>query len=350
MRIDLRSDTATRPTARMRRAMADAEVGDDGFGEDPTVNLLQERCAEAVGKEAAVYVASGTMANQLAMLVFARQGHRVVCGQGAHVATKELSASALLGGLSFTQVPTTTGEFSAEQLDAALTDGGPPVDLAVVEDTHNSCGGYPWRPEALASLRAGADAAGVPLYMDGARIFNAAVATGVPAQECAGSVSALMFCLSKSLGAPVGSVVCGSKSFVAEVRERKLQLGGGWRQAGVLAAAGLIALEEAPGRLHEDHATARQLAQGIADISPGVTDPDAVHTNIVFADPSPLGASAQQIAARLEEAGVLCKAAGTRLRLVTHRDISRTDIEQCLGAWSAVVKDSWTRSRAVISA
>jgi threonine aldolase len=163
MRIDLRSDTATRPTARMRQAMADAEVGDDGFGEDPTVNLLQERCAEAVGKEAAVYVASGTMANQLAMLVLARPGHRVVCGRGAHVATKEAGASALLGGLSFTQLPTATGEISAEGLSAALRDGGPPVDLVVVENTHQSCGGHPWRPEALADLRAGADAAGVPV-------------------------------------------------------------------------------------------------------------------------------------------------------------------------------------------
>ena len=347
MRIDLRSDTATRPTARMRQAMADAEVGDDGFGEDPTVNLLQERCAEAVGKEAAVYVASGTMANQLAMLVLARPGHRVVCGRGAHVATKEAGGSALLGGLSFTQLATVTGEISAEGLSAALRDGGPPVDLVVVENTHQSCGGYPWRPEALADLRAGADAAGVPVYMDGARIFNAAVATGVPVQAYTDSVSALMFCLSKSLGAPVGSVVCGPASFVGEVRERKLQLGGGWRQAGVLAAAGLVALEEAPGRLHEDHATAQQLAKGMASISPGVTDPYAVRTNIVFADPSPLGATAQQVAARLKEAGVLCKAGGTRLRLVTHRDISPADIEQCLAAWSAVAKEYTATSRAV---
>ena len=337
MRIDLRSDTATRPTPRMRRAMADAEVGDDGFGEDPTVNLLQERCAEAVGKEAAVFVASGTMANQLAMLVLARPGHRVVCGQGAHVATKEMGASALLGGLSFTQLATPTGEFTAGQLSAALSDGGAPVDLAVVENTHQACAGHPWRPEALAELRAGATAAGVPVYMDGARIFNAAAATGVSPRSCADSVSALMFCLSKSLGAPVGSVVCGSEAFVAEVRERKLQLGGGWRQAGVLAAAGLIALEEAPPRLHEDHATARQLAEGMEQISPGVTNPLTVLTNIVFADPAPLGASAQEVAGRLREFGVLCKAAGSRLRLVTHRDISSADISRCLTAWSAVV-------------
>jgi len=185
------------------------------------------------------------------------------------------------------------------------------------------------------------------VYMDGARIFNAALATGVPVQAYTDSVSALMFCLSKSLGAPVGSVVCGPASFVGEVRERKLQLGGGWRQAGVLAAAGLVALEEAPGRLHEDHATAQQLAKGMASISPGVTDPYAVRTNIVFADPSPLGATAQQVAARLKEAGVLCKAGGTRLRLVTHRDISPADIEQCLAAWSAVAKEYTATSRAV---
>ncbi len=350
MMIDLRSDTATRPTARMRQAMAAAEVGDDGFGEDPTVNLLQERCAEAVGKEAAVYVASGTMANQLAMLVSARPGHRVVCGQGAHVATKEVGASALLGGLSFTQLPTATGEFSARELGAALTGGGQPADLVVVENTHQSCGGYPWQPEALADLCAGASAARVPVYMDGARVFNAAVATGVQVRAYTDSVNALMFCLSKSLGAPVGSVVCGSASFVGEVRERKLQLGGGWRQAGVLAAAGLVALEEAPGRLHEDHATARRLAEGMADISPGATDPGAVRTNIVFADPSPLGASAQQVAARLKEAGVLCKAAGTRLRFVTHRDINPADIERCLTAWSAVAKELTLRSKAVACA
>lgn len=347
MTIDLRSDTATRPTPRMRQAMANAEVGDDGFGEDPTVNLLQERSAEAVGKEAAVYVASGTMANQLAMLVLARPGHRVVCGQGAHVATKEAAASALLGDLTFTQLATASGEFSAGDVGAALTDGGPPADLVVVENTHQSSGGYPWRPEALVSLRAGAETAGVPVYMDGARIFNAAVAAGVPARAYANAVSALMFCLSKSLGAPVGSVVCGPAAFVDEVRERKLQIGGGWRQAGVLAAAGLVALEEAPGRLHEDHATARQLAKGMASISPGVTDPDTVRTNIVFADPSPLGVSAQQVAAQLKEAGVLCKAVGTRLRLVTHRDISRADIEQYLAAWSAIAKDCSVGSRTV---
>jgi threonine aldolase len=339
MTIDLRSDTATRPTPRMRHAMAEAEVGDDGFGEDPTVNLLQELSAEAVGKEAAVFVASGTMANQLAMMVLARPGHRIICGQGAHIATKEVGASALLGGLSFTEVATTTGEFTAEEILGARTDGGQSVDLVAVENTHQSCGGYPWRPEALADLRTGADAAELPIYMDGARLFNAAVAAGVPARAYTDSVNALMFCLSKSLGAPVGSVVCGSASFVAEVRERKLQLGGGWRQAGVLAAAGIVALEEAPGRLHEDHATARQLAEGMAAISPGVTDPDRVRTNIVFVDPSPLGISPGETAARLKEAGILCKAGQTRMRLVTHRDIGQVHIEQCLTAWSAIVKE-----------
>ena len=339
MRIDLRSDTATRPTERMRQAMARAEVGDDGFGEDPTVNLLQERCAAAVGKEAALYVASGTMANQLSMMVLARPGHRVICAQGAHVANQELGASALLGGLSFTQIATATGEISPGQMDSALA-GGPPADLAVVENTHQSWGGYPWHRAALADLKTAADAAKVPVYMDGARLFNAAVATGVPAHEFAESVDALMFCLSKSLGAPVGSVVCGSQGFVDEVRERKLQLGGGWRQAGILAAAGLIALEEAPGRLHEDHAAARRLAEGMADISPGVVDPEAIRTNIVFADPSPLGIGSQELVTRLGESGVLCKASGPRLRLVTHRDVSGDDIEQCLVTWAEVVKEA----------
>ena len=346
MRIDLRSDTATRPTPKMRKAMADADVGDDGFGEDPTVNLLQERCAETVGKEAAVYVASGTMANQLSMLVLARPGHQVVCGQGAHVATKEAGASALLGGLSFTQLATTTGQFSGADLDMALTGGGPPTDLVVAENTHQSLGGHPWQPKMLADLRSASDAAKVPLYMDGARVFNAAVKTGVPVRTYTDSVSSLMFCLSKSLGAPVGSVVCGPASFVDEVRQRKLQLGGGWRQAGIMAAAGLVALEEGPARLHEDHANAQRLAQGMASLSPGVTDPDVVCTNIVFADPTPLGTSAQQVSAWLKEAGILCKTNGTRLRLVTHRDISRSDIDHCLSAWSTIVKQCLARSTA----
>ncbi len=339
MRIDLRSDTATRPTPRMRRAMAEADVGDDGFGEDPTVNLLQERCAEAVGKEAAVFVASGTMANQLAMLTLARPGHRVVSPHGAHVATKELGASALLGGLSFTQLPTPTGEISAGQLEETLASDGP-ADLVVVENTHQSKAGYPWNPGALDDLRAAAEAARLPIYMDGARLFNAAVARNVPAHAFAASTDALMFCLSKSLGAPVGSVVCGTTSFAAEVRERKLQLGGGWRQAGILAAAGLIALEESPGRLHEDHSTARQLAEGMEDISPGVVDLESIRTNIVYADPSPLGVEAKEIAARLRESGVLCKVGGLRLRFVTHRDISRENIEQCLTSWAHVVKEA----------
>jgi threonine aldolase len=333
MTIDLRSDTATQPTQGMRHAMACAEVGDDGLHEDPTVNKLEEQCADVVGKEAAVFVASGTMANQLSMLALARAGHIVVCAEGAHVATKEMGASALIAGLSFIEVPSSHGELTADQVNAELERYPRSVDLVVVENTHQSASGYPWSPAAMAEATAVAHAAGVPVFMDGARLFNAAVARGVSPLAYCDSTDALMFCLSKGLGAPVGSMVCGSESFVEEVRQRKNQLGGGWRQAGVLAAAGLIALDEGRARLAEDHATARQLAEGIAASSPGVVDPDTVYTNIVYADPEPLGVGAAAMRQRLLSLGVLCKVVGSRLRLVTHRNVTAEHIEQALTQW-----------------
>lgn len=333
MTIDLRSDIETQPTDAMRRAMACAEVGDDGAHEDPTVNRLEERCAEVVGKEAAVFVASGTMANQLAMLALARAGHLVVCAQGAHVANQEKGASALLAGLSFVEVPSPHGELTGDQVGAVLDRYPRSVDLVVVENTHQSASGFPWSTAAMGEAAAAAHAAGVAVYMDGARLFNAAVARGVSPLAYCDVVDGLMFCLSKGLGAPVGSVVCGSEAFVEEVRERKLQLGGGWRQAGILAAAGLIALDEGRARLAEDHATARQLAEGIAAVTPGVVDMESVRTNIVFADPTPLGVGAAALCQTLSSYGVLCKVVAGRLRLVTHRDITAQDIQQALGQW-----------------
>jgi threonine aldolase len=331
--IDLRSDIATQPTDGMRRAMAGAEVGDDAAREDPTVNRLEERCAEVVGKDAAVFVASGTMANQLSMLALARAGHIVVCAEGAHVANKERGASALMGGLSFAEAPSPHGELTGDQVRTALDRYPGSVDLVVVENTHQSAFGYPWSPAAMAEAAAAAHAAGVAVFMDGARLFNAAVARDVSPLAYCDVVDALMFCLSKGLGAPVGSVVCGSEPFVEEVRQRKLQLGGGWRQAGILAAAGLIALEDGRARLAEDHATARQLAEGIADATPGVVDPQAIRTNIVFADPEPLGVEAIAMCERLSSNGVLCKVVGRRLRLVTHRDVTPVHIQQALEQW-----------------
>jgi threonine aldolase len=333
MIIDLRSDTATQPTDGMRHAMACAEVGDDGAREDPTVNRLEERCAEITGKDAAVFVASGTMANQLSMLALARAGHLVVCAEGAHVANKERGASALMGGLSFVEVPSPHGELTGDQVGAALDRYPGSVDLVVVENTHQSASGYPWSAAAMGEAAAAAHAGGVAVFMDGARLFNAAAARGVPPLAYCNVVDALMFCLSKGLGAPVGSVVCGSEPFAEEVRERKLQLGGGWRQAGILAAAGLIALGEGRARLAEDHATARQLAEGIAAATPRVVDPESVLTNIVFADPEPLGVGATELCKRLSTHGVLCKAVGGRLRLVTHRDITPEHIQQALAQW-----------------
>jgi threonine aldolase len=354
MVIDLRPDTATRPTDDMRRAMASAEVGDDGFHEDPTVNRLEERCAEIVGKEAAVFVASGTMANQLSMLVLARAGHVVACAEGAHVATKEMGASALIAGLSFTEIPSPNGEFTADQTTAVLERHPGTLDLVVVENTHQSASGYPWSPAAMSEAAAVAHAAGVTVFMDGARLFNAAVARGVSPLAYCDVTDALMFCLSKGLGAPVGSVVCGSAPFVEEVRQRKLQLGGGWRQAGILAAAGLIAVDEGRARLPEDHATAKQLADGLAATSPGVVHPATVYTNIVFPDPDPLAIGPPTMCESLASFGVLCKVVGKRLRLVTHRDVTAEHVQQALTAWrraaDAATESPHTASLATSSA
>ncbi|HEV3475830.1 MAG TPA: GntG family PLP-dependent aldolase [Actinomycetota bacterium] len=337
--IDLRSDTVTRPSERMRRAMAEADVGDDWFGDDPTVNRLQERAAGLTGKEAALFVASGTMANQIALRVLVRAGHEAVAEATAHVITVEKISAATLSGVTYRPVVADGGLMTPDQVAEALrTDPYRTrvVDLVCVENTHQVGGGRVLSLEAARGIRKAAQEAGVPVYLDGARIFNAAAASGVDVAEFAGEADALMFALSKGLGAPVGSVLCGPASFIEEARRVRIQLGGGWRQAGVLAACGLVALEDGPGRLAQDHANARRLAEGLADAVPGSLDPEAVETNIVFADPSPLGLTAVEAVDRLKAEGVLATIVAGRVRMLTHLDISAADIDEAIGAWRRV--------------
>ena len=334
--IDLRSDTVTRPTPEMRRAMAEAEVGDDVFADDPTVNRLQEQVAGIVGKDAALYTVTGTMANQTALRTFCRTGHEVVAEATAHVITVEKNAAAALSGITYRPVPGDRGVLAARQIDEALQPDVLDirvVDLVAVENTHQVGGGTVYPLETLRAIREVTREAGVPLYMDGARIWNASVASGVPVRRYADQVDAMMFCFSKGLGAPIGSILCGPADFIAEARRVRVQLCGAWRQAGVLAAAALVALEEGPPRLHEDHANARRLAEGVAEVFLGSVDPDEVETNIVFVEPSAVGGTATEIAARLRDEDVLVTQVAGKVRMLTHLDVSGDDVEKAIAAW-----------------
>ncbi|HEX8099696.1 MAG TPA: threonine aldolase family protein [Actinomycetota bacterium] len=340
--IDLRSDTVTRPSGRMRAAMAEAAVGDDWYGDDPTVNRLQERCAEITGKEAALYVATGTMANEIALHVFVRSGHFVVCEARSHVATVELHSAAVLSGIAFRSITSPRGQLTAEMVAEALVPDPFDVrivDLVSLENTHQVGGGTVMPIDELRAIRKVSDESGVPVYLDGARIFNASVASGTPVSEYAAETDAMMLSLSKGLGAPIGSVLCGSTEFIAEARRVKILFGGAWRQAGVVAAAGLVALDEGPQRLYEDHANARRLAKGIAEATPAAVDPSSVETNIVFVETSALPAAPLEVLARLRERGILGNFVGGRIRLVTHLDVSSDDVERAVAAWREVTSD-----------
>jgi threonine aldolase len=340
--IDLRSDTVTRPTQSMRKAMAEAEVGDDLFGDDPTVRTLQERAAEIMGKEAALYAASGTMCNQIALRTLVHHGHEVIAEATAHVITVEKISAATLSGVTYRPIPGDRGLFTAEQLTDALRPDLDPlrtrvVDLVAVENTHQVGGGRVMPIETLREIRKVAEDAGLRLYLDGARIFNASVASGVEVADFAAEADAMMFCLSKGLGAPIGSLLCGPADFIDEARRVRIQFGGGWRQAGVVAAAGLVALEEGPKRLHEDHENAKRLAEGVAELFPGAVDVDAVETNILFVNHQPVGMSPPEIVTRLQIEGVLAGIVTGRVRMLTHRDVSSADIDRALGAWKTLV-------------
>jgi threonine aldolase len=324
--VDLRSDTVTRPTPAMRRAMAEAEVGDDGYGEDPTVNALEERFAARVGKPAALFVPSGTMANQIAVRVLAAAGTTVVAGRRQHVVAYELGAAARNAGVQLHPVDDGDGSFDPAEVGAARAATGhhqPTVGLVCVENSHMAAGGRPW---ALPKLAAVAEAAGpVPVHMDGARLFNAEVATGVSAAEYARRATTVMACLSKGLCAPVGSVLAGSAAFIAEARVERKRLGGAMRQAGVIAAAGLVALASMVERLSEDHRRARLLAEAVADRWPAGCDPAAVTTNIVVFGSADAPALLAHLAAAGVRAGTIAPGV---VRLVTHHDVDDEGTER----------------------
>lgn len=325
--IDLRSDTVTRPSAEMREAMARADVGDDVYGEDPTINRLQKVAAERLGKEAALFVPSGTMANQTALRTLTRHGEVVLAGEGAHILRYESGAAAAISGVQIRTIGT-GGLFDAADVRAAIT---PPdhhfaqASVVAVENTQNTAGGRIFPLAAIRRIAAAARELGLGLHLDGARLFNAVVATGIQAAEWAAPFDTVSFCLSKGLGAPVGSLVCGSAVTIDRAHRIRKMLGGGMRQAGILAAAGLIALDRNVERLAEDHANARRLADGLTRLGFEV-DP-APETNIVlFRAPA---AAAFAEAARA--AGVLMnRTGGDQLRAVTHLDVSAGDVDEAL--------------------
>lgn len=339
--IDLRSDTVTKPTPAMRQAMAAAEVGDDQYGEDPTVRRLEERAAELVGKEAAVYVASGTMGNLVSLLTHCGRGDEAILGDEAHIFWYESGGAAALGGIPFNL--RRTGRFGTLDLDdvaAAIRPvraGYPRTGVVCIENTHNRCGGVVLSPDYIRQLAEIAHAHNTPVHMDGARIFNAAAALDVPASELCAAVDSVQFCLSKGLAAPVGSLVAGSAEFIARARSQRKILGGAMRQSGVIAAAGLVAFEQMIERLPEDHRRARRLAEGLAEIPGLKIDLETVQSNIVIFQP-PAELDPLAVIARFGEAGIRVSNYGTRgLRMVTHYEIDDAAIDRALTAATAIM-------------
>jgi threonine aldolase len=328
--VDLRSDTFTHPTPTMRRAMFEAEVGDDVFMEDPTVRRLERMAAEAVGKEAALFVASGTMGNLVAVLNQTQRGDRVVVGSEAHIYYYEGDGQRRLAGVELVPVPNDEqGGLDPALVREALEAPGPPATLVCLENTHNRCGGGVLTAAETAAVADVAHSHGARVHLDGARIFNAAVALGVPAAELAAPADSVSFCFSKGLSAPVGSILNGGADFIDRARQMRRMVGGAMRQVGVIAAAGIVALETMVERLAQDHENARLLAEGLASL-PGVRlDPASVRTNIVAFELE--GWEPPDFLAVLKEAGVLAVPFGPhRIRMVTHNDVSREDVEKAL--------------------
>lgn len=333
-RIDLRSDTVTTPTEKMREAMRSAAVGDDVYGEDPTVNRLEELAAERLGKGAALYVPSGTMGNQVALLTHTRRGQEVILEESCHIYNFEVGGPAFLAGLQIRAVRGTTGLMDPQDIRRAIrqeTTHTPGTGLICLESPTNRGGGTIYPLEALREIRGIAKEAGVPIHLDGARIFNAAVATGIPAAAFAQYADSVMFCLSKSLAAPVGSLLCGSADFITRARRFRKLLGGGMRQAGVIAAAGIVAIEEMVDRLKDDHENARLLAEGLARIEGIEIDLKRVQTNIViFAVRHPT-IDAGRLSRGLREEGILVhQISADSIRCLTHKDVSREAVLQVL--------------------
>jgi threonine aldolase len=338
--IDLRSDTVTLPTPEMREAIARAEVGDDVYGEDPTVNRLEAMAASMMGKEAALIVASGTMGNLAAMLTHCPRGTKAIIGSEAHTYVYEAGGASALGGIVLAPVRNSAdGELDIAELAHEI--GAPDDDhfaqpsLVALENTHNRCGGAPVKLSHMAEVRDLAKRRSLPVHLDGARIFNAAIALESSAKEVASYADTVSFCLSKGLACPVGSLLCGSKDFVARAKRTRKLLGGGMRQAGIIAAAGIVALTTMVDRLAEDHQNARALAQGLGLVAGINVKPAARRTNMVFFEVDGDGAAARRFASALEQRGVLVspREAGM-FRAVTHHGVTRADIDRVVSAAS----------------
>ena len=341
--IDLRSDTVTHPTDAMRRAMAEAEVGDDVYGEDPSINRLEARAAELLGKEAGLLTASGTMSNLIAGLTYCQRGDEIIMGDQAHMFWNESAGVSALAGAQVRLVPNDDqGRIDPRDLADAIRPRGnvhmPPTTMVCLENTHNRCSGGVLTPEDTKGIADVAHNAGASVHLDGARVFNAAVALEVPPNELVKDVDDVSFCLSKALSCPVGSVLCGSEGFIGNARRWRKMIGGGMRQAGVLAAAGLVALDTMIERLADDHANARRLAQGLANIEGLSVDPDSIQTNIVIFEIDASVGSATEVIQALAQAGVkVTPSRAQSLRMVTHRHIDSADVDEALARVAKVV-------------
>lgn len=341
--IDLRSDTKTLPTEEMRQAMYEAEVGDDVSGEDPTVNHLEEQAASMMGKESALFTPSGTMSNLIAVLTHTHSGEEILLGSEAHMLWYELGGASALGGVVMRTVANEPdGRIDLHKVEEVIRSEDvhfPPTTLLCLENTHNRCGGAMLTSKYTSAIAGLAHQNGLNVHLDGARIFSAAVALGVPASELVEPADSVCFCLSKNLSAPVGSLLCGSREFVERARKWRKMVGGGMRQAGIIAAAGMVALEKMIDRLAEDHANARKLAYGLGSI-PGTTiQPERFQTNIVIFEPPaniPIPEFIQQMTERGVKVGGL---GGRQVRAVTHRMVSTADIDEALNRIELLAKE-----------
>ncbi|MBI4479014.1 MAG: low specificity L-threonine aldolase [Acidobacteria bacterium] len=340
--VDLRSDTVTKPTPEMRRAMAEAEVGDDVYGEDPTVNRLEARAAEIFEREAGLFVPTGTMGNAIAMRMHTRPGQEVVCEQNGHIYNYEMASMSAIAGCLARPVPTQSGILTWPLVKAVLRLNSPFrawTGMVACENTHNMAGGRVLPTEIAEEICEECHALGIPVHLDGARIFNAAVALGKSVREITAKFDSIMFCVSKGLGAPVGSLLVGSRDFIAQARRHRKVLGGGMRQAGVLAAAALVALEKSPPRLHIDHENTKVLAEALAQI-PGIRlDPKDVVTNIIVFDVSGTGMTSSEISEKLRADGIIANGiTPSAMRMVTHCDVDRAGCLHAAAVLSRIVQ------------
>ena len=346
--VDLRSDTVTRPSDEMRRAMAAAEVGDDVYGEDPTVNQLQKRAAEIFGKEAALFVPSGCMGNLICIKIWTNLGNEVICEERSHVNLYELASMSAIAGCMPRAVRGENGILAWEQIQSAIRPKiyyDSKTALVCLENTANMAGGTVYPTERVQEICSQAHAAGLKVHLDGARVFNASVALDEPVAYITKQCDSVMFCLSKGLGAPVGSMIVGSREFIEQARVYRKMFGGGMRQVGVIAAAGLVALEKSPARLHEDHANARHLAEGIAKIPGLKIDLAAVRTNIVIFDCQASGMTATKFCDALYPSGVWVQdTALYSVRLVTHWNVDGPGIDRALSEIRSVAEQHHARS------